>query len=72
MDGSMRTASVNAKSEEFELDPVQTLFQIGFMTPLGNPYEITPDGQRIIFSTFPENVPTPLVLVTNWTAELKK
>ena len=72
MDGSMRTASVNAKSEEFELDPVQTLFQIGFMTPLGNPYEITPDGQRIIFSTFPESVPTPLVLVTNWTAELKK
>jgi hypothetical protein len=68
----MHAANVNAKSEEFELDPVHTLFQIGYMTPLGNPYEIAPDGQRIIFSTFPEGAPTPLVLVTNWTAELNK
>src|SRR5207302_2756975 len=28
MDGSMHTATVNAKSDEFELGPVQTLFQI--------------------------------------------
>jgi hypothetical protein len=68
----MHAAAVNPKSAEFESDPVQNLFQIGYITPLGNPYEITPDGQRIIFSTFPESVPTPLVLVTNWTAELKK
>ena len=68
----MHTATVNAKSDEFELGPVQTLFQIGYMTPLGNPYEIAPDGKRIIFSTFPESAPTPLVLVTNWTGEVKK
>ena len=71
-DGTMHAAAVNPKSAEFESDPVQNLFQIGYITPLGNPYEITPDGQRIIFSTFPESVPTPLVLVTNWTADLKK
>jgi hypothetical protein len=45
---------------------------MGYVTPLGNPYEIAPAGQRIIFSTYPESLPTPLVLVTNWTAELKK
>ncbi len=72
MDGSMHTATVNAKSAEFELEPVKTLFQIGYMTPLGNPYEVAPDGQRVIFSTFPESIPTPLVLVTNWTGDLKK
>jgi eukaryotic-like serine/threonine-protein kinase len=72
VDGSMHAATVNSKSAEFELEPVKTLFQIGYMTPLGNPYEVAPDGQRVIFSTFPESVPTPLVLVTNWTADLKK
>jgi serine/threonine protein kinase len=72
MEGSMHAATVNNKSAEFELDPVKNLFQIGYMTPLGNPYEIAPDGQRVIFSTFPESAPTPLVLVTNWNAELKK
>jgi hypothetical protein len=71
VDGWMHSATVNAKSEEFELDPVKTLFQTGYMTPLGNPYELAPDGKRMIFSTFPESAPTPLVLVTNWTSELK-
>jgi len=71
-DGYMHAAPVNSKSEEFESDPAKTLFQIGFITPLGNPYEIAPDGQRVIFGAFPESLPTPLVLVTNWNAELKK
>ena len=63
---------VNAKSEEFELAPVQKLFQVSYSAPVGNPYDVSPDGQKVIFSTFPESVPTPLVLVTNWAGELKK
>jgi hypothetical protein len=63
---------VNAKSEEFELDPVRALFQVNYIAPVGSPYDVAPDGQRFVFATYPESVPTPLVLVTNWTADLKK
>ena len=71
-DGSIHAAGVNAKSEEFELDLVRTLFQVSYIGPLGNPYDVSPDGQRFVFTTLPESAPTPLVLVTNWTADLKK
>ena len=71
-DGSFNAASVNTKSEEFELDQVRALFQMSYTSPLGTPYDVTPDGQRFVFATYPESVSTPLVLVTNWTADLKK
>lgn len=71
-DGALHAAGVNAKSEEFELDPVQSLFQVTYLAPVGNPYDVSPDGQRFVFTTLPESVATPLVLVTNWTADLKK
>lgn len=32
--------------------------------------DVTPDGQRFVFSEFPGTKPTPLVLVTNWIAGL--
>ncbi len=72
MDGSLHAAGVNAKSEEFELDPVRDVFQINYVAPVGYPYDVSSDGQRLVVSTFPEGVSTPMVLVTNWTAELKK
>lgn len=63
---------MNARSEAFELEPVQTMFPMNYVTAIGNAYDVSPDGQRVIVSTFPESVSTPLVLVTNWTGELKK
>jgi serine/threonine protein kinase len=71
-DSYLQMAAVNTKSGEFEMDPVRTLFQVSYISPVGEPYDVSPDGKRMIFSTYPENIPTPLVLVTNWTAELKK
>ncbi|MBZ5663914.1 MAG: serine/threonine-protein kinase [Acidobacteriia bacterium] len=71
-DGSVHSAGVNAKSEEFELAPVRTLFQVSYIAPVGNPYDVSADGQRFVFTTLPESVSTPLVLVTNWAADLKK
>jgi eukaryotic-like serine/threonine-protein kinase len=70
-DLALHAATVNTKSEEFELDPLRTLFRVN-VAAVGSPYDVTPDGQRIILATLPESVPTPLVLVTNWTADLKK
>jgi serine/threonine protein kinase len=71
-DGSFHAASVNTTRGEFELDQVRALFQISYTAPLGTPYDVTPDGQRFVFATYPESVSTPLVLVTNWTAGLAK
>jgi hypothetical protein len=63
---------VNTTRGEFELDQVRALFQMRYTAPLGTPYDVTPDGQRFVFATYPESVSTPLVLVTNWTAGLTK
>ncbi|MCU1299936.1 MAG: hypothetical protein JWQ87_220 [Candidatus Sulfotelmatobacter sp.] len=68
----LNAATVNTKSDEFELDPVRALFQINYVAAVGNAYDVSPDGQHFIFATNPESVSTPLVLVTNWTADLKK
>jgi Tol biopolymer transport system component len=70
--GMFCAATVNTKNGEFELDPVRDLFQVNYIAPVGTPYDVTPDGQRFVFATYPEGASTPLVLVTNWTADLKK
>jgi serine/threonine protein kinase len=71
-DSSIHAAIVNPTSTEFELGPAPSLFQVSYLGPLGSPFDVAPDGQRVIFNTYPESIPTPLVLVTNWTADLKK
>jgi Tol biopolymer transport system component len=72
LDGIFQAASVGTRSGEFELDQVSPLFQMNYTSPLGTPYDVTPDGKRFVFATYPESVSTPLVLVTNWTADLRK
>jgi serine/threonine protein kinase/Tol biopolymer transport system component len=71
-DSYLQTAGVDTANGELQLEPLRSLFQVNFTAPVGEPYDVAPDGQRMIFSTYPENSPTPLVLVSNWTAELKK
>jgi serine/threonine protein kinase/Tol biopolymer transport system component len=72
MDGAIHSASVNPKSDEFELNSLSTLFHVAFTSPLGNVYDVAADGEHFVFATFPENISVPLVLVTNWSADLKK
>ena len=72
LDGALHAATVNTKSEEFELDQVRSRFAVSYVAPVGNHYDVKPDGQRLAVSTFREPAPTPLVLLTNWTTDLKK
>jgi Tol biopolymer transport system component len=72
LDAKFYAVSVNTNSGEFGLAQGQALFLISYTAPLGVPYDPTPDGQKFVFATYPESVSTPLVMVTNWTAELKK
>ena len=71
-DTTFRAAAVNPKREEFEVGQSQPLFAVNFTAPLGVPYDPAPNGQRFMFATYPETIPTPLVVVTNWTGDLKK
>ncbi|HEX4485744.1 MAG TPA: protein kinase [Terriglobales bacterium] len=72
LDGFLHVAAVNPKGEEFLVSAPKALFAVGFSSPLGTPYDVSPDGQHFIFGTFPDSVSTPLVLVTNWMGDLKK
>jgi len=54
-----------------QLGQVRQLFPTDYTAAFGNPYCVTPDGQRFIFATLPESAPTPLVLVANWSTDLK-
>ena len=71
-DGNLQSATVNPKSVEFEFNPVHALFAVSYVSPTGTPYDPMPDGQHFVFAKYPEGASTPLVLVNNWTADLKK
>jgi eukaryotic-like serine/threonine-protein kinase len=71
-DGQLHSATLNPKSQEFQLDQERPLFPIGYTSPIGNAYDVTPDGQRFVFTTLPEGASTPLVMVTNWTSDLEQ
>ena len=46
-DLTMYSATVNLKSEEFEISPLHSLFPLTYTSPLGTPYDVSPDAQRI-------------------------
>ena len=68
----VHAADVTISNNELSLGPVRQLFQITSTGPLGNPLDVTPDGRHFVLATMPESTPTPLVLVSNWTAEVGK
>ncbi len=72
-DGDFHAVGVSTKNDELELEPVRTLFPTGnYTAPNGSPYDVAPDGKRFVFAMYPENKTAPLVLVSNWTGDLKK
>jgi serine/threonine protein kinase len=62
---------VTLKGAEIEVGAPQRLFHAS-MPGLGMPYDVSPDGQRLLVNLVEEEGPAPLKLVTNWPAELKK
>ncbi|HEY1481252.1 MAG TPA: protein kinase [Candidatus Acidoferrum sp.] len=72
LDGALHGASVDAKNNEFEVEQVRPLFRVNYTAPIGNAFDNAPDGQHFVVTELPQAVPTPLVLISNWQAELKK
>jgi hypothetical protein len=58
--------------EGFEVGRSQTLFSARATTPLFAPYDVTPDGQRFLIALPLASESSPLVLISDWKAELKR
>jgi hypothetical protein len=72
------SAAVDGHGDAFNIGTVQPLFpsnlrQVGFGGANAVPYDVSPDGQRFLMLTTPEDsAATPIVLVVNWTGLVKK
>jgi hypothetical protein len=64
-------AQVKTDGASFEVGAIQPLFQtksLGFSFR----YDVAPDGKRFLVATgLPQDL-SPITIVTNWAAELKK
>jgi eukaryotic-like serine/threonine-protein kinase len=72
--GKMMEASIQEKGATVVVGEPRQLFQAARAgTSLGaRSYCVTRDGKRFLVAKSPHSVPSPLTLVTNWTADLKK
>jgi eukaryotic-like serine/threonine-protein kinase len=68
----LMAAPVNGKGATFEVGAARQLFEIRPRTGLGPFYDVSADGQRFLVNTLPEDTSTPITLVVNWPALLKK
>ena len=71
-DGQLHAVETIPGKEDFAAGRSQTLFGLRYATPYFAPYEVSPDGQRILVAFPLTSESEPLVLVSDWTAELKK
>ncbi len=68
----MAASEVSSKGDNFEVGTYRRLFQTRAVRP-GKCYDIAPDGRRfLINSAVDSSSSSPLVLVVNWTAALRK
>ncbi len=71
-DNKLMTAEVNGEGPMLEVGAVRALFEIRSGGP-GVAYDVTADGQRFLVNTAVEQKEsTPITLVINWTADLKR
>ncbi|MBI3048539.1 MAG: hypothetical protein HYY76_09555 [Acidobacteria bacterium] len=67
----MATA-VSGQGSALEVGAVRPLFETRAGTPR-LPYDVSPDGQRFLVNTLPEEAaPAPITIVVNWPALLRK
>jgi len=70
--GTMMAATVDTQGG-FRPGPPQALFPTALKVFTGYQYDVTADGKRFLLNNWLSEASTePIVVVTNWTAELKK
>lgn len=66
---------VTLKNNSFQAGVPRMLFQTRILGAPGprNAYDVSPDGQRFLINSIPaETAATPITVVTNWNADLKR
>jgi eukaryotic-like serine/threonine-protein kinase len=72
-DNRLMVASVNGKGPGIEVGAVKPLFPTRIVFAGGYQYDVSADGQRFLIDTAPEQATSsPITVVLNWTAGLKK
>ncbi len=71
-DHQLMAVTVNPKDSSLEVANAETLFEVHPANPPGYHYDVTSNGKRFLEDTTKEGNSTPLALVVNWTADLKK
>jgi Tol biopolymer transport system component len=70
-DQMLTAVEVSPQGSEFQVGAAHKLFRLS-SPALGMAYDVAPDGQRFLVNYLPEDTATPISLVVNWTAEVKK
>jgi Tol biopolymer transport system component len=72
-DNKMMAAQMSGAGETLEVGAVRVLFDAHAVVPPGSAYDVTADGQRFLVNTpVEQKASTPITLVLNWTADLKR
>ncbi len=74
LDGKLMEASIQEKGSAVEIGTPQELFQqpLTDSGPNARGYAVSPDGKRFLMSKAEQVSSPPLVLVTDWTKDLKR
>ena len=70
-DNRLMAAEVRSDAPSFEVGAIRPLFQSRRMG-LNYRYDVAKDGKRFLVNSGLPQEPSPITLVTNWTAGLKK
>jgi len=72
-DNKLMSVEIQEQGASLAIGKTQTLFQSNAFTGTGASYDVTSDGRKfIVASPLAPTSTTPLTLVTNWSAALKK
>ncbi|MBI4468216.1 MAG: serine/threonine-protein kinase [Acidobacteria bacterium] len=73
-DNHLMAVEVSGAEKTFKVGSARRLFELRWVEHGRGPvYDVTSDGQRFLVNTVVEQrAPSPITLVTNWTADLKK
>jgi len=69
-DNTIMAVEVEGKGASFNVGRSQRLF-VAPVNPVGTSYDVTPDGQKFVMGSPPEEDEPPLVLMQNWMARLE-
>jgi len=71
-DRTLMAAEVNTLGQDLKVGAVHSLFNLGTSQAVGEKFEVAHDGKFLVARDVPDLHPAPMVIVVNWTAELKK